>query len=96
MFPQLPGPYELANTRGRVVEQIIRPTGLVDPQIEVRSADFQVDDLIGEIRKQVKDGHRILVTTLTKRMAEDLTEYLAETRHSRPLYALGHQHYRAH
>ena len=73
-----PGPHELASTRGRVVEQIIRPTGLVDPQIEVRSADFQVDDLIGEIRKQVKAGHRILVTTLTKRMAEDLTEYLAE------------------
>jgi excinuclease ABC subunit B len=73
-----PGPYELANTRGRVIEQIIRPTGLVDPPIEVRRADFQVDDLIGEIRKQVKDGHRVLVTTLTKRMAEDLTEYLAE------------------
>jgi excinuclease ABC subunit B len=73
-----PGPYELANTRGRVIEQIIRPTGLVDPAIEVRPADFQVDDLIGEIRKQVKAGHRILVTTLTKRMAEDLTEYLAE------------------
>jgi len=73
-----PGPYELVNTRGRVVEQIIRPTGLVDPRIEVRRADFQVDDLIGEIRKQVKEGHRVLVTTLTKRMAEDLTEYLAE------------------
>jgi excinuclease ABC subunit B len=73
-----PGPYELANTRGRVVEQIIRPTGLVDPRIEVRRADFQVDDLIGEIRRQVKEGHRVLVTTLTKRMAEDLTEYLAE------------------
>jgi excinuclease ABC subunit B len=73
-----PGPFELANTRGRVVEQIIRPTGLVDPRIEVRRADFQVDDLIGEIRKQVTDGHRVLVTTLTKRMAEDLTEYLAE------------------
>lgn len=73
-----PGPYELGNTRGRVVEQIIRPTGLVDPLIEVRRADFQVDDLIGEIRKQVKEGHRVLVTTLTKRMAEDLTEYLAE------------------
>ncbi len=73
-----PGPYELANTRGRIIEQIIRPTGLVDPRIEVRRADFQVDDLIGEIRKQVKEGHRVLVTTLTKRMAEDLTEYLAE------------------
>ena len=73
-----PGPYELANTKGRVVEQIIRPTGLIDPPIEVRRADFQVDDLIGEIRKQVKEGHRVLVTTLTKRMSEDLTEYLAE------------------
>lgn len=73
-----PGPYELATTKGRVIEQIIRPTGLVDPRIEVRRADFQVDDLIGEIRKQVKGGHRVLVTTLTKRMAEDLTEYLAE------------------
>ncbi len=73
-----PGPYELGNTRGRVIEQIIRPTGLVDPRIEVRPADYQVDDLIGEIRKQVGEGHRILVTTLTKRMAEDLTEYLAE------------------
>ncbi len=73
-----PGPYELTNTRGRIIEQIIRPTGLVDPRIEVRRADFQVDDLIGEIPKQVKEGHRVLVTTLTKRMAEDLTEYLAE------------------
>ncbi|MEN6437419.1 MAG: excinuclease ABC subunit UvrB [Syntrophobacter sp.] len=73
-----PGPYELANTREHVVEQIIRPTGLVDPIIEIRPADFQVDDLIGEIRKQVASGHRVLVTTLTKRMAEDLTEYLAE------------------
>ncbi len=73
-----PGPYELARTKDRVVEQIIRPTGLVDPKIEVRPADFQVDDLIGEIRKQVKEGHRVLATTLTKRMAEDLTEYLAD------------------
>jgi len=73
-----PGPYELANTRGRVIEQIIRPTGLVDPIIEVRPADYQVDDLIGEIRRQVAEGHRVLVTTLTKRMSEDLTEYLAE------------------
>ncbi len=73
-----PGPYEMANSRGRVIEQIIRPTGLVDPKIEVRPADYQVDDLIGEIRKQVAEGHRVLVTTLTKRMAEDLTEYLSE------------------
>lgn len=73
-----PGPYELERTRDHVVEQIIRPTGLADPMIEVRPADFQVDDLIGEIRKQVEKGRRVLVTTLTKRMAEDLTEYLAD------------------
>ncbi len=73
-----PGPFELGRTEGQVVEQIIRPTGLIDPRIEVRPADFQVDDLIGEIRKHVVTGHRILVTTLTKRMAEDLTEYLSE------------------
>jgi len=73
-----PGPYELLRTQGRIVEQIIRPTGLVDPMIEIRPADYQVDDLIKEIRKHVGAGQRILVTTLTKRMAEDLTEYLAE------------------
>ena len=73
-----PGPYELTRTQGCVVEQIIRPTGLVDPEIEVRPADFQVDNLLGEIRKQVSAGLRVLVTTLTKRMAEDLTEYMAE------------------
>ena len=73
-----PGPYELSRSAGCVVEQIIRPTGLVDPKVEVRPADFQVDDLIGEIRRQVEKGYRVLVTTLTKRMAEDLTEYLAD------------------
>lgn len=73
-----PGPYEMSRCTGRVVEQIIRPTGLVDPEIEVRPADFQVDNLLGEIRKRVEAGQRVLVTTLTKRMAEDLTEYLAE------------------
>ncbi len=73
-----PGPYELSRTTGHVVEQIIRPTGLVDPIIEVRPADYQVDDLIKEIRKRVDANQRVLVTTLTKRMAEDLTEYLAE------------------
>ena len=73
-----PGPYELSRTQGHTVEQIIRPTGLVDPLIEVRPADFQVDNLIGEIRKQVAAGRRTLVTTLTKRMSEDLTEYLAD------------------
>ncbi|NSW84958.1 MAG: excinuclease ABC subunit UvrB [Syntrophobacteraceae bacterium] len=73
-----PGPHELARTPAHVVEQIIRPTGLVDPRIEVRPADLQVDDLIGEIRTQTAAGHRVLVTTLTKRMAEDLTDYLAD------------------
>ena len=73
-----PGPYELSRTTGHIVEQIIRPTGLVDPIIEVRPADYQVDDLIKEIRKRVDSDQRVLVTTLTKRMAEDLTEYLAE------------------
>ncbi|MDY0042124.1 MAG: excinuclease ABC subunit UvrB [Desulforhabdus sp.] len=73
-----PGPYEFSRCPNAVVEQIIRPTGLVDPKIEIRPADFQVDNLLGEIRKRVEAGQRVLVTTLTKRMAEDLTEYLAE------------------
>ncbi|NLI83545.1 MAG: excinuclease ABC subunit UvrB [Deltaproteobacteria bacterium] len=73
-----PGPYELSRTQGHIVEQIIRPTGLVDPRIEVRPADFQVDNLLEEIRRKVSSGGRVLVTTLTKRMAEDLTEYLAD------------------
>lgn len=73
-----PGPYELMKAGSHVVEQIIRPTGLVDPRVEVRPADHQVDDLVGQIRRQVDAGRRVLVTTLTKRMAEDLTEYLAE------------------
>ncbi|GAG39763.1 unnamed protein product, partial [marine sediment metagenome] len=70
-----PGPYELKKSSGLVVEQVIRPTGLVDPVIEVRGARNQVDDLLGVIRKRVEKGERVLVTTLTKRMAEDLTEY---------------------
>ena len=72
-----PGPYEEEHA-GAVVEQVIRPTGLVDPDIEVRPAGTQVDDLLSEIRQRVAVGDRVLVTTLTKRMAEDLTEYLAE------------------
>ncbi|MBN7795924.1 excinuclease ABC subunit UvrB [Parahaliea mediterranea] len=72
-----PGAYEQEHS-GRTVEQVVRPTGLVDPQLEVRPASTQVDDLLGEIRKVVGTGQRVLVTTLTKRMAEDLTEYLAE------------------
>ena len=73
-----PGSYELAQCEGEVVEQVIRPTGLIDPDVEIRSAQDQVDDLLGEIRKVVARGERVLVTTLTKRMAEDLTTYLAE------------------
>jgi excinuclease ABC subunit B len=73
-----PGPYELEHTRGEVVEQLIRPTGLLDPQVEVREATHQVDDLLAEIRSVVARGERVLVTTLTKRMAEDLSAYLAE------------------
>lgn len=72
-----PGPYE-AEHAGRVIEQVVRPTGLVDPQIEVRPATTQVDDLLSEIHQCVAAGERVLVTTLTKRMAEDLTDYLGD------------------
>ena len=72
-----PGPYEL-NVASQVVEQIIRPTGLVDPQVEVRPVEGQIDDLVTEIRRRVDVGERVLVTTLTKRMAEDLSDYLLE------------------
>lgn len=72
-----PGPYE-AEHAGRVIEQVVRPTGLVDPQLEVRPATTQVDDLLSEIRRCVAGGERVLVTTLTKRMAEDLTDYLGD------------------
>ncbi len=71
-----PGPYELEQSLGEVVEQVIRPTGLMDPAIDVRPITGQIDDLIGEIRARVKNKERILVTTLTKRMSEDLTDYL--------------------
>ncbi len=73
-----PGPYELTKSAGVVVEQVIRPTGLVDPEVEVRPVKGQVDDLLNEIRKRVEGGERVLVTTLTKRMAEDLAEYYSE------------------
>jgi excinuclease ABC subunit B len=73
-----PGPYELTKSSGVVVEQLIRPTGLVDPEVEVRPVKGQVDDLLGEIRKRAESGERVLVTTLTKRMSEDLTEYYSE------------------
>jgi excinuclease ABC subunit B len=72
-----PGPYEMEHS-GRVVEQVIRPTGLVDPAISVRPTKGQVDDLLGEINQRVARGERVLVTTLTKRMAEDLSDYLKE------------------
>ncbi len=75
-----PAEYELKKSKGRVVEQIIRPTGLIDPQIKVKSARYQVDDLLNEIQARVARGERVLVTTLTKRMAEDLTSYYADLR----------------
>jgi excinuclease ABC subunit B len=70
-----PGPYEVKQADGRIVEQIVRPTGLMDPRITVKPAANQVDDLLGEIRARLAQGERVLVTTLTKRMSEDLTEY---------------------
>jgi len=73
-----PGPYELTKSAGVVVEQIIRPTGLVDPPVEVRPVKGQIDDLLHEIRERTARGERVLVTTLTKRMAEDLAEYYSE------------------
>jgi len=73
-----PSKEELANSKGEVVEQIIRPTGLMDPEIEIRPAKTQVDDLLGEVRKVVEKEQRVLVTTLTKKMAEDLTGYLKQ------------------
>ncbi|MEA2647454.1 MAG: excinuclease subunit [Chloroflexota bacterium] len=72
-----PGEYEERRS-AQVVEQIVRPTGLVDPQVEVRGTEAQIDDLVGELRREIAAGHRVLITTLTKRMAEDLTEYLKE------------------
>ncbi len=73
-----PGPYEMKKTHGELVEQIIRPTGLLDPIVEVRPTENQIDDLIGEVHKTIAKGERVLVTTLTKKMAEDLTDYLME------------------
>ena len=73
-----PGPYELTKAAGVVVEQIIRPTGLIDPEVEVRPVKGQIDDLLHEIRVRAEKGERVLVTTLTKRMAEDLAEYYSE------------------
>ena len=73
-----PGPYELTKAAGVVVEQIIRPTGLIDPPVEIRPVKGQIDDLLHEIRARAEKGERVLVTTLTKRMAEDLAEYYGE------------------
>jgi excinuclease ABC subunit B len=73
-----PGEYELVKSQGVIVEQLIRPTGLTDPQVEVRPVSGQVDDLLGEIKERVKKNERVLVTTLTKRMAEDLTDFYRE------------------
>jgi excinuclease ABC subunit B len=73
-----PGPWELERSAGEVVEQLVRPTGLIDPRVEVKPAQGQIDDLVARIRERVAVGERVLVTTLTKRMAEDLTQYLAE------------------
>jgi excinuclease ABC subunit B len=84
MVPQViyvsatPGEYELRKSEGVVVEQVIRPTGLVDPEVEIRPVKNQIDDLLAEIRTRSAAKERVLVTTLTKRMAEDLTEYLTE------------------
>ena len=73
-----PGPWELKQTSGKFIDQIIRPTGLIDPDVEIRPAKNQVDDLMHECRNVIGKKYRVLVTTLTKRMAEDLTEYLHE------------------
>ncbi len=73
-----PGPWELEQTKGNFIDQVIRPTGLIDPPVEVRPAKNQVDDLMHECKRVIENNHRVLVTTLTKKMAEDLTEYLHE------------------
>ncbi len=73
-----PGPWELKQTKGKFIDQVIRPTGLIDPPVEIRAAKNQVDDLMHECKKVIENNHRVLVTTLTKKMAEDLTEYLHE------------------
>src|SRR5690606_23976241 len=72
-----PGPYELEKSLGHVAEQIVRPTGLIDPPIEVRPAKGQIDDVIDQVRPVIARGERVLVCTLTKRMAEELSNYLA-------------------
>src|SRR6202049_1089974 len=73
-----PGPYELQRVGGEIVEQVIRPTGLIDPQVIIKQTKGQIDDLVHEIRERAERNERVLVTTLTKKMAEDLTDYLLE------------------
>src|SRR5207253_5972613 len=73
-----PGPYELTKSGGEVIEQIIRPTGLLDPEVEVRPVRGQIDDLLHEVRERVERKERVLVTTLTKKMSEDLTDYYGD------------------
>ena len=85
-----PGPLEMERTN-TIVEQVIRPTGLLDPTIEVKPTDGQIDDLLHEIRRRVDVQERVLVTTLTKRMAEEMADYLSEMGHTQPLPALGHR-----
>ena len=73
-----PGDYELEKTGGVFVEQVIRPTGLIDPPIEIRKTKHQIDDLIDECKSTISNGYRVIITTLTKKMSEDLTEYMHE------------------
>ena len=87
-----PGPYELGRPHGEFVEQVIRPTGLVDPEVVVKPTRGQIDDLIGEIRARTERDERVLVTTLTKKMSEDLTDYLLELGHPGAVPALGGRH----
>ena len=87
-----PGNFGLERSSGEVAEQVIRPTGLIDPEIEVRPVGSQVDDLLSEIYKRVEVNERVLVTTLTKRMAEDLTDYLNDHDVKIRLLALRYRH----
>ena len=82
-----PGEWEMEQTGGVFAEQVIRPTGLIDPPVEIKPVEEQVQDLIVECRKTAEAGYRTLVTTLTKRMAEDLTEYMHEAGLEGPLHA---------
>ncbi len=91
-----PGHWEMNEARGVFVEQVIRPTGLIDPPVEIRPARTQVDDLVGEVRQVAQKGYRALVTVLTKRMAEDLTEYLHEQGIRVQVHAFRHRHAGAH